>query len=154
MAALPRQKKLPGFKIVYSLALSALFIVILLFYMEVINEKPLLHQFLYLFGLSSLGVVIEWLSTNNKQSQAIDIANGEFKLLGITIKVSELEEVLYCQTKRFEHTLRFKFRDATYRDIEISAPDLIDDLRFYHFMVGNGLPVKMTDDTGRFFERT
>ena len=68
--------------------------------------------------------------------------------------MSELEEVLYCQTKRFEHTLRFKFRDATYRDIEISAPDLIDDLRFYHFMVGNGLPVKMTDDTGRFFERT
>jgi len=107
MAALPRQKKLPGFKIVYSLDLSALFIVILLFYMEVINEKPLLHQFLYLFGLSSLGVVIEWLSTNNKQSQVIDIANGEFKLLGINIKVSELEEVLYCQTKRFEHTLRF-----------------------------------------------
>ncbi|WP_050548203.1 hypothetical protein [Pseudoalteromonas sp. BSi20652] len=85
-------------------------------------------------------------------AQNIDIANGEFKLLGLNIKVSELEEVLYCQTKRFEHTLRFKFRDATYQDIEISAPDLIDDLRFYHFMVGNGLAVKMTDDRGRFFE--
>ena len=82
----------------------------------------------------------------------IEIVDGEFELLGIKIKISELEEVLYCQTKRFEHILRFRFTNATYQDIEITAPDLIDDLRFYYFMVDNGLPVKMTDDSGRFFD--
>lgn len=94
----------------------------------------------------------QWYCANTEQAHAIEIVNGELELLGINIKVSELEEVLYCQTKRFEHILRFKFKNATYQDIEITAPDLIDDLRFYYFMVDNRLPVKMTDDSGRFFD--
>lgn len=117
-------------------------------------KQPLLYQFFYLFVFVLISVFSQWYITNKEQSQPIEIVNGEFELLGIKIKLSELEEVLYCQTKRFEHILRFRFTNATYQDIEISAPDLIDDLRFYYFMVDNRLPVKMTDDSGRFFENS
>ncbi|MEG3759489.1 hypothetical protein V5096_16205 [Pseudoalteromonas carrageenovora] len=152
MNKLTRYKKAPSAKLLWTLGFNTFIAVIILFWVEVFIEQPLLHQFLYLFAFVLLRVFSQWYCINKEQSQAIEIVNGEFELLGINIKVSELEEVLYCQTKRFEHILRFKFKNATYQDIEITAPDLIDDLRFYYFMVDNALPVKMTDDKGRFFE--
>ncbi|CAM3056802.1 MULTISPECIES: hypothetical protein [Pseudoalteromonas] len=152
MKKLTRYKKTPSAKLLWTLGFNTFIAVIVLFWVEVFIEQPLLHQFLYLFAFVLLRFFSQWYCANTEQAHAIEIVNGEFELLGINIKVSELEEVLYCQTKRFEHILRFKFKNATYQDIEITAPDLIDDLRFYYFMVDNGLPVKMTDDSGRFFD--
>ncbi|WP_024609694.1 hypothetical protein [Pseudoalteromonas sp. TB64] len=154
MTTLKRYKKLPTFKLFYNLAWTTLVVVIFLFWMEFLTKEPIYKQFLILFGGGLLSVIGNWFSANKKQSKAIEIIDGQFEILGIKIKISDLQEVLYCQTKRFEHSLRFKFTNATYQDIEISAPDLIDDLRFYYFMVDNGLPVKMTDDRERFFSES
>ena len=152
MKKLTKYKKAPSAKLLWTLGCNTFIAVIILFLVEVFIEQPLLHQFLYLFAFVLLRVFLQWHYMKKEQCHAVEIVDGELEVLGITIKVHELEEVLYCQTKRFEHILRFKFKNATYQDIEITAPDLIDDLRFYYFMVDNGLPVKMTDDSGRFFD--
>lgn len=151
MKTLKRYKKLPTFKLFYNLVWTTFCIVIFLFWVEIFSKEPIFTQFIILFGFASLSAIGDWFSANKKQSKAIEIIDGQFEILGIKIKISDLQEVLYCQTKRFEHSLRFRYMNATYQDIEISAPDLIDDLRFYYFMVDNGLPVKMTDDRERFF---
>ena len=154
MNKLTRYKQAPSAKLIWTLGLNTFIAVIILFWVEIFIKQSLLHQFLYLFAFVLMRVFSQWYITNKEQSQAIEIIDGEFELLNIKIKISELEEILYCQTKRFEHILRFRFTNATYQDIEITAPDLIDDLRFYYFMVDNSLPVKMTDDKGRFFEES
>ncbi|MGF1687464.1 hypothetical protein L4C36_12315 [Photobacterium japonica] len=70
-------------------------------------------------------------------------------LLNVDIDLSSTHEILYFQAKRFEHTIRFRFNNDTYQDFELSDSDLIENLRFYHFLVDNQLPVKMLDDGER-----
>ena len=70
-------------------------------------------------------------------------------LLGTNVNAADINEILYAQTKRFEHTVRFRFKNQTYQDFELASPDLIEDLRFYNFLVENQLPVKMLDSYER-----
>ena len=114
MNKLTRYKQAPSAKLIWTLGLNTFIAVIILFWVEVFIKQPLLHQFLYLFAFVLIRVFSQWYITKKEQSQAIEIVDGEFELLGINIKISELEEVLYCQTKRFEHILRFRFTNATY----------------------------------------
>jgi len=122
---------------------------VVLFYFEELLELTVWHQLAYLSFAVAFSLLIDWLVANAKDSNAIEVKDGELELLGVTIVLAELSEVLYCQSKRFEHRLRFRFTNETYRDFEISSADLIDDLRFYHFLVDCGLSVKMLEDDQR-----
>jgi len=124
---------------------------LLLFYLAELIDNSFWHQALFIFSAVAVSLLIDWLAANANSTSVIELEDGKLALLGTTITIADLKEILYCQTKRFEHRLRFCFANATYRDFEISSADLIDDLRLYHYLVSCGLPIKMLQDDHRLF---
>jgi len=151
MKELIRRKKIVNFKPINSffsrIALGAMFV----YYVANYMDEPFINQLGYFILLALVSVAIDYFAMNTKQAAAIKICDDKFELLNVPIELSEIKEVLYCQTKRFEHTIRFSYNNSTYRDFELSDVDLIDDLRFYHFLVENRIPVKMLDNPDRFY---
>jgi len=151
MKELIRRKKIINFKLLNSFltrtALGAMFV----YYVANYMDEPFLNQLGYFILFALVSVCIDYFAINSKQTAAIKICDEQFELLNVSIKLSDIKEVLYCQSKRFEHTVRFGYVNSTYADFELSDSDLIDDLRFYHFLVENRIPVKMLDNHERLY---
>ena len=62
-------------------------------------------------------------------------------LLGTNVNTADINEILYAQTKRFEHTVRLRFKNQTYQDFELASPDLIEDL---HILTSFDHPMALT----------
>ena len=99
--------------------------------------------------MAIFSVIMDYIGSYSSKTESISITDNKMTLLNVDIDISNTREILYCQTKRFEHTIRFRFNNDTYQDFELSDSDLIEDLRFYQFLVDNQLPVKMLDNTER-----
>jgi len=151
MKDLIRRKKIINFKPVRSFLERVVLGSMFVYYVANYMNEPFINQLGYFLLLAFISVAIDYFAINIKQSAMIKISDGSFVLLSVSIEISEIHEVLYCQTKRFEHTVRFSYNNSTYRDFELSDADLIDDLRFYHFLVENRIPVKMLDNPDRFY---
>lgn len=149
MKTLLRHKEILNFKFLYSLGIRLVYGVMIVFYIATLMDDEFKYQVAYIGIFIITSTIFEYLSANKKQSAEIEIVDDSFQLLGVSIKLSTVNEILYSQHKRFEHTIRFRFSNDTYQDFELSASDLIQDLRFYHFLVENKLPVKMLDNDDR-----
>ncbi|EJZ9094423.1 hypothetical protein OIX85_004852, partial [Vibrio parahaemolyticus] len=122
----------------------------LAYYLAEIAKEPFSTQLAYIAFFSALSLAIDFLaSRKTKESEEVILDNGCLIFLHVNLDVSTISEILYVQTKRFEHTIRFRFKNQTYQDFELASPDLIEDLRFYNFLVENQLPVKMLDSDER-----
>ena len=99
-----------------------------------------------------ISIIVDYWMIEPKNSVEVSIDGEKLLLLGVKIDISEVTEILYSQTKRFEHTVRFSYKNLTYQDFELASSDLIEDLRFYDFLVDHQLPVKMLDNNERLNE--
>jgi len=149
MKQLIRQRKIVNFKLVHTIAMRIAYCAMFAYYIVSLVHEPFKYQIAYISLFVILSVAMDYLSANTKQSAEIQIKDNKFKLMGVVIDLSQVKEILYHQTKRFEHTVRFRYSNATYQDFELSDSDLIEDLRFYQFLVDNMLPVKMLDNGDR-----
>jgi len=146
MKTLLRHQEIMSFKFLYSLGIRLVYGVMIVFYIATLMDDEFKFQVAYIVVFIITSTIFEYISSNKKQSAEIEIIDDSFQLMGVRIKLSTVNEILYSQHKRFEHTIRFRFSNDTYQDFELSASDLIQDLRFYHFLVENKLPVKMLDN--------
>ncbi|WP_417534992.1 hypothetical protein [Marinobacterium stanieri] len=150
MKKLLRQKKILNINIVYQFATRTAFFGILAYYLAVISIKPFSTQLAYIALFSASSLVFDYLaSKSSKEYEEVILDDNNLRFLDVDIDISTISEILYSQTKRFEHIVRFRFKNQTYQDFELSSEDLIEDLRFYNFLVENQLPVKMLDSDER-----
>lgn len=149
MKVLARRKKVVSFKVFYALAERFFYGLIIAFYLAFLTDQSLIIQVVYVMVFSVFTVMMDWLTSKSKQLNEVVIENNRLKLLDVDIDLLNVKEILYFQTKRFEHNVRFRYLNATYQDFELSGPDLIEDLRLYQFLVENNLPVKMLDSDER-----
>ncbi|MGR5150143.1 hypothetical protein ACQKP8_26805 [Photobacterium alginatilyticum] len=149
MKQLIRQREIVSFKLVHTIAVRAMYGSMFAYYLVALANEPFKYQIGYIALFVVISVVMDYLVANRRQSAKIEIDDGRFNLLGSVIELSQINEILYFQTKRFEHTVRFRYRNSTYQDFELSESDLIEELRFYQFLIDNKLPVKMLDSGDR-----
>ncbi len=149
MKTLLKQSKLVSFKLMYSFVTKVLICGMFAYYLVEISKAPFLTQLGYIAFFCAVSLAAEYLTSKPKQSLEVVLDGNSLSLLGTSINTADINEILYAQTKRFEHTVRFRFKNQTYQDFELASPDLIEDLRFYHFLVENQLPVKMLDSHER-----
>lgn len=150
MKTLLRQKRVLNINILNQFIMRTGFFGMLAYYLAEIAKEPFSTQLAYIAFFSALSLAIDFLaSRKTKESEEIILDNGCLIFLHVNLDVSTISEILYVQTKRFEHTIRFRFKNQTYQDFELASPDLIEDLRFYNFLVENQLPVKMLDSDER-----
>lgn len=149
MNQLFKQKKVTSFKMLHIFTKRFIYAAMVAFYVSFLIEESFKFQLAYIVLFVVISLLMDYLSENSKPLVEISIDDGVFKLLNVDIDVSTVTQILYSQSKRFEHTIRFQFENNTYRDFELSDSSLIDDLRFYYFLVDNKLPVKMLDNEDR-----
>ena len=149
MKVLLQQSKLASVKLFHSFVTRTLFCGMFAYYLVEISKAAFLTQLGYIALFCALSLVSEYFMSKPKKSVAVAIDGDVLIVLGARISIAEINEILYVQTKRFEHTVRFRFKNHRYQDFELASPDLIEDLRFYNFLVENQLPVKMLDDSER-----
>ncbi|PKF60334.1 hypothetical protein CW745_15425 [Psychromonas sp. psych-6C06] len=149
MSQLIRQKKITDFNLIRTASIRLVYGAMIAFYVAYLVEEPFKYQIAYIAIFVAISLLSDYFAANSKASAEVSIKDNQFKLMDVEIDIAMLDEILYSQTKRFEHTIRFRFSNDTYRDFELSSPDLIEDLRFYHFLVENKLPVKMLDNDDR-----
>lgn len=143
------QKEIISFKLLQAIVRRLIYGAMFTYYVADLLDKPFKAQITYISICVVGSVLMDYLSANNKQPIKIQIIDNHFKLMGADIDLSKVNEILYSQTKRFERTIRFRYSNDTYQDFELSNSDLIEDLRFYQFLVDNQLPVKMLDNEDR-----
>lgn len=131
------------------LALTLPLLIAFVVFLEIWHTTTIGQKAMYIFITMLYSVFIDWVSTNTKSHNTIRFEDNKLTLLNIEIIRSEVNEVLYCQHKRFEHQLRFRFHNKTYRDFELSDKNVIDDLALYEFLVENKFPIKMLSDNER-----
>ncbi len=149
MKSLLKQNKLLNFKLMYIFVTRVLFCGMFAYYLVEVSKAPFLTQLGYIAFFCAASMATEYLLSKPKQSLEVVLNANTLQFLGTSINTSDINEILYAQTKRFEHTVRFRFKNQTYQDFELASPDLIEDLRFYNFLVKNQLPVKMLDSCER-----
>ncbi|MBD1557651.1 hypothetical protein HC752_11980 [Vibrio sp. S9_S30] len=149
MKTLLKQNKLVSFKFMYSFVTRVLFCGMLAYYLVEVSKAPFLTQLGYIVFFCAVSLVAEYLVSKPKRLLEVLLDGNDLSFLGTSINTYDINEILYSQTKRFEHTVRFRFKNQTYQDFELASPDLIEDLRFYNFLVENQLPVKMLDSSER-----
>ncbi|HHP0466279.1 TPA: hypothetical protein ACRZZI_003918 [Vibrio harveyi] len=145
MKTLLRQKKLSNIKLLHSFINRVFFFSILAYYLVIISEEPLLTQLSFIAFGCGFSLLIDYSVSKPRQSVEVSFDGTKLRFLNMCIMTSDVKEILYGQTKRFEHTVRFRYKNQTYQDFELASKDLIEDLRFYYFLVDNQLPVKMLD---------
>ncbi|CCN70077.1 hypothetical protein [Vibrio nigripulchritudo] len=149
MKTLLKQTKRISYKPIYNFFTRILLCGMGAFYLTVLAEASLLTQLFYISVFCASSLILDYFSSKTTQAIEVKFDGKKLSLLGTNIQISDVHEILYSQTKRFEHTVRFRYRNQTYQDFELASSDLIDDLRFYHFLVENQLPVKMLDCSER-----
>lgn len=150
MKKLLRQKRIFNINILSQFIMRTAFFGMLAYYLVEISLEPFSTQLAYIAFFAASSLAIDFLaSRKTKASEEVILDNGRLIFLNVDIDVSTISEILYVQTKRFEHTVRFRFKNQTYQDFELASPDLIEDLRFYKFLVDNQLPIKMLDSDER-----
>ncbi|KOO04241.1 hypothetical protein [Vibrio nereis] len=150
MKKLLRQKRIFNINILNQFIMKTVFFGMLAYYLVEISLEPFSTQLIYIASFSALSLAIDFIaSRKTKASEEVILDNGRLIFLSVDIDISTISEILYVQTKRFEHTVRFRFKNQTYQDFELASPDLIEDLRFYKFLVENQLPIKMLDSDER-----
>ncbi|WP_282176255.1 hypothetical protein [Vibrio nereis] len=150
MKKLLRQKRIFNINILNQFIMKTVFFGMLAYYLVEISLEPFSTQLIYIASFSALSLAIDFIaSRKTKASEEVILDNGRLIFLNVDIDISTISEILYVQTKRFEHTVRFRFKNQTYQDFELASPDLIEDLRFYKFLVENQLPIKMLDSDER-----
>lgn len=142
-----------SFKLLNSLLYRLLFGGMFAYYLAEFAEKPFVMQLGFIVVCCIISMIVDYWMMKPKSSGEVAIDDGELLLLGVKLNISEVTEILYSQTKRFEHTVRFSFKNHTYQDFELASSDLIEDLRFYDFLVKHQLPVKMLDNSERLNEQ-
>ena len=145
MKTLMKFKEVMSFNLLYCIAIRIIYAAMFAYYVSAIIEESFIIQFMYISFFAIVSVAFDFFSANKKQLAEIDIKDNRIILTGVTIDLSQVSKILYSQKKRFEHTIRFKYLNDTYQDFELSDRNLIEDLRFYLFLVKNELPVKMLD---------
>ena len=149
MKELVRENKRPDFRLLQSFVVRTLVGAMFAYYLVYLANEPFEHQLAYIAVCVLLSLLMDYLTARNKGALEVKLVEGKLALLGVTIEIAQIEQVLYCQSKRFEHQLRFRFKDRTYQDFELSEPSLIADLQLYYFLLDNQLPVKMLDNAER-----
>lgn len=150
MKKLLRQKRIFNINILNQFIMRTSFFGMLAYYLVEISLEPFSTKLAYIAFFAASSLAIDFLaSRKTKASEEVILDNGRLIFLNVDIDVSTISEILYVQTKRFEHTVRFRFKNQTYQDFELASPDLIEDLRFYKFLVENQLPIKMLDSDER-----
>ncbi|GAB1131749.1 MAG: hypothetical protein WLagBPW_17930 [Shewanella algae] len=149
MKELVRENKRPDFRLLQSFVVRTLVGAMFAYYLAYLANEPFEHQLAYIAVCVLLSLLMDYLTARSKGALEVKLVEGKLVLLGVTIEIAQIEQVLYCQSKRFEHQLRFRFKDRTYQDFELSEPSLIADLQLYYFLLDNQLPVKMLDNAER-----
>ncbi|BCV59390.1 hypothetical protein AYI74_13290 [Shewanella algae] len=149
MKELVRENKRPDFRLLQSFVVRTLVGAMFAYYLVYLANEPFEHQLAYIAVCVLLSLLMDYLTARSKGALEVKLVEGKLALLGVTIEIAQIEQVLYCQSKRFEHQLRFRFKDRTYQDFELSEPSLIADLQLYYFLLDNQLPVKMLDNAER-----
>ena len=149
MKTLQRQQPRITFNLLHSFISRTLVGAMLAYYLAYVADKPLWQQLSYivLFVLASL--LMDYLAAGRKVRQDVQLDADQLTFLGVSIDTRTITEILYSQHKRFEHRLRFCFDNNSYQDFELASADLTEDLRLYHFLLENQLPVIMLDDCER-----
>ena len=98
------------------------------YYLAEFAEKPFVMQLGFIVVCCIISMIVDYWMMKPKSSGEVAIDDGELLLLGVKLNISEVTEILYSQTKRFEHTVRFSFKNHTYQDFELASSDLIEDL--------------------------
>ncbi len=149
MKELVWENKRPDFRLLQSFVVRTLVGAMFAYYLVYLANEPFEHQLAYIAVCVLLSLLMDYLTARSKGALEVKLVEGKLALLGVTIEIAQIEQVLYCQSKRFEHQLRFRFKDRTYQDFELSEPSLIADLQLYYFLLDNQLPVKMLDNAKR-----
>ncbi len=152
MQVFRRKRKKVSFKLLNSFLYRLLFGGMFAYYLTEFAEKPFFMQLGFIVVCCIISIIVDYWMIEPKNSIEVSIDGEKLLLLGVKIDISEVTEILYSQTKRFEHTVRFSYKNLTYQDFELASSDLIEDLRFYDFLVDHQLPVKMLDNNERLNE--
>ncbi|WP_278403777.1 hypothetical protein [Pseudoalteromonas ruthenica] len=150
MSQLTRKKQFATRAVITrALYTGALFIYVL-FFINFMMEQSFWAQAISVLIFSfMLSAQYQW-SIEPIRSSAIFVEHGVLNLLDTPIKLADVKEVIYCQHQRYEHIVRFRYHNKTFQDFELSSSDLIADLQLYHFLVAQGLVVRMTEDSSQF----
>ena len=144
MAVLKSNIKTTKRKPIGTIIKHALFGAIFVFALTVFFELPLKHQISNVVLYFIFSVVFNYFPNKHNESVA-KITNNQLLFLDFSIDLSIIENAFYWQESDSEHVLKLKYNNETYQEFWLTDSDLIDDLRFYQFLVDNHLPIKILE---------
>ena len=109
MKTLLRHKEILNFKFLYSLGIRLVYGVMIVFYLATLMDDEFKYQVAYISIFIITSTIFEYLSANKKQSAEIEIVDDSFQLLGVSIKLATVHEILYSQQKGLGILLGFVF---------------------------------------------
>ena len=144
MTALKSKFKAPKRKPIGTIIKHALYGSIFVFALTVFFELPLKHQISNVILYFIFSVTFNYFPYKHNESAA-EIIEDKLLFLDLSIDLSIIESAFYWKEKQSEHVLKLNYDNETYQEFWLTDADLIDDLRFYHFLVDNQLPVRLID---------
>ena len=144
MAVLKSNIKATKRKPIGTIIKHALFGSIFVFALTVFFELSLKHQISNVVFYFIFSVVFNCFTNKHNESVA-KITNKQLLFLDFSIDLSIIENAFYWQESDYEHVLKLNYNNETYQEFWLTNSDLIDDLRFYQFLVDNHLPINILE---------
>jgi|GEM_PF-5674700 len=119
----------------------------LAYYAGYLFHQPFTDQLIYIAIITAVDLAGHYITSRPPTTSHVAEINDEQLTFGNTsFKLHEIKEIRYCQSGRFEHGMRVRLHNDHYQDFEFSDLDILEEFRFYQFLVDNKLPVVMVDD--------
>jgi len=142
MAALKSKVKQTKRKPISIIIKHALYGCIFVFALTLFLELPLTHQISNVLFYFIYSIVSDYFPHKHKEFAA-EIVENKLLFLDLSIDLSLIENACYWQEKQSEHVFKVNYINETNQEFWLTDADLIDDLRFYHFLVDNQLSVRL-----------
>jgi len=142
MAVLKSKFEAPKRKPIGTIIKHALYGSIFVFALTLFFELPLKHQISNVLLYFAFSIIFNYFP-NKHNEPAAEIIEGKLLFLDFSIDLSCIESAFYWEEKQLEHVLKINYTNETYQEFWLTDADLIDDLRFYHFLVENQLSVRL-----------